>query len=79
VFSTLPLAWHLAHGVRPDRDLVLGEVFGSAEELPIDRLGEWLASLDVSTRFRDHGAGAAEVAEIIEQARLGPRGRNFIA
>jgi len=75
---TLPMVWRLAWGKRPDRDAVLQQVFGAQETDPASALDRFLASVGVSSDFKDHGVTSKEAQDMLERALQGPRGRNFI-
>ncbi len=75
---TLPMVWRIAQGKRADRDAVLAQVFGPAETDPASALERFFSQVGVSTQFSDYGINDAQAQELIQQAMLGARGRNFV-
>ena len=74
----LPLVLREAIGKDPERDAVLGRIFGMDLESAPGVLKGFLEDLGVSTDFSDYGVDRAEAEEILEEACGGPRGRNFL-
>jgi hypothetical protein len=75
---TLPLVWRLAAGARPERDAVLGRVFGTDVAEPWTHLAAFLHGVGVKTRFDEYGVDALEARGLVEFALGGARGKNFV-
>jgi len=74
----LPMVLERAIGHSPQRDAVLRQALGSLESAP-QRLGGFLESLGVKTRFLDYGVSDGEARAMVAHALTGARGKNFIA
>jgi hypothetical protein len=65
-------------GKNADCDAALVRIFGADLAGGADRLAGTLAQLGVSTRATDYGVTREEWLNVIDDALLGERGRNFI-
>ena len=75
---TLPTVLRSVIGIGGFREAALREIFGPDLIAGADQLAEFLNGLGVGTRFADHGIRLQACAEIIEEAFVGERGRNFV-
>lgn len=73
----LPDVMDAALGADPQCDAALAEIFGDLATASA-RLRDFLASVGVSTDFRDYGLTPARWEALVTEASEGPRGRNFI-
>jgi len=76
--APLPLVWRLVQGRDAARDAVLSEVFACDAAQGAGRLEGFLNGLEVATELCSYGFAVAEVEDILQRARSGARGRNFI-
>jgi alcohol dehydrogenase len=75
---SLPAVMRSVIGKNADCDAALARIFGSDLEAGANRLAATLAQLGVSTRATDYGVTQSEWLDVIDDALLGERGRNFI-
>jgi alcohol dehydrogenase len=75
---SLPAVMRSVIGRSADCDAALSRIFGSDLEASVDRLAATLTQLGVSTRATDYGLAHEEWLNVIDEALLGERGRNFI-
>jgi alcohol dehydrogenase len=75
---SLPAVMRSVIGRSADCDAALSRIFGSDLEASVDRLAATLTQLGVSTRAADYGLAHEEWLNVIDEAMLGERGRNFI-
>jgi hypothetical protein len=64
-------------GVGGFRETALKQIFGNDLGRGADDLTEFLASVGVGHRFADHGVPDADCKNIIDEAFIGERGKNF--
>ncbi|GAB2892342.1 iron-containing alcohol dehydrogenase family protein [Uliginosibacterium flavum] len=76
---SLPWVWRQAAGVDPARDMVLAQIFGPEEKDPIDRLEDFLHSLEVATEPFFWGLTEADMARSAIEYLSKPKGHNFIS
>jgi alcohol dehydrogenase len=75
---SLPAVMRSVIGKNADCDAVLVRIFGADLAGGANRLAGTLAQLGVSTRATDYGVTREEWLNVIDEALLGERGRNFI-
>jgi alcohol dehydrogenase len=75
---SLPAVMRSVIGRSGDCDAALQRIFGSDLEAGAGRLAATLAQLGVSTRATDYGVTQQTWLNVIDDALLGERGRNFI-
>ncbi len=75
---TLPTVLRSVIGIGGFREAALREIFGPDLAAGADQLAEFLNGLGVGTRFADHGIRFQACADIIEEAFVGERGKNFV-
>jgi alcohol dehydrogenase len=75
---SLPAVMRSVIGRNADCNAALARIFGSDLEAGAGSLAAMLAQLGVSTRATDYGVTQGEWLNVIEDALLGERGRNFI-
>ncbi len=75
---TLPTVLRSVAGIGGFRGAALHEIFGDDLNAGADRLADFLADLDVGTRFADHGIPSDKCITIIDEAFAGERGKNFV-
>ena len=75
---TLPTVMRSLLGVGGACEAALCEIFGDDLSRGADRLEELMSDLGVGTRFVDHGIHGEIGMNIIDEAFVGERGRNFI-
>ena len=75
---SLPAVMRSVIGRSADCDAALSRIFGSDLEASVDRLAATLTQLGVSMRATDYGLAHEEWLNVIDEALLGERGRNFI-
>ncbi|WP_027468862.1 iron-containing alcohol dehydrogenase PsrA [Deefgea rivuli] len=77
---SLPRVMEMALGVDAELDTLLLSIFDtSSGSSAVQRLNDFLESLEVSTDPADYGLAEADWDHRVLQALQGPRGRNFIA
>jgi phosphonate metabolism-associated iron-containing alcohol dehydrogenase len=76
---TLPIVMRSAVGEDATCDVTLQQIFGSDLMSGADRLAGFLNDLGVSVNPADHGVPAGRWRQIVNDALVGERGRNFIA
>lgn len=74
---TLPTVLRSVAGVGGFRETALKQIFGNDLGRGADDLTEFLASVGVGHRFADHGVPDADCKNIIDEAFIGERGKNF--
>ncbi|MBS1208270.1 MAG: alcohol dehydrogenase [Proteobacteria bacterium] len=75
----LPWVWRQAAGVDPARDRVLAQIFGPTETEPVERLEDFLHSLEVATDPFFWGLSDADLARLAIEYLSRSKGHNFIA
>ncbi len=75
---TLPTILRSVIGIGGFREAALKEIFGSDLHSGADNLEQFLKDLGVGTRYSDHGVPNSKWREIIDEAFVGERGKNFI-
>jgi alcohol dehydrogenase len=75
---TLPTILRSVVGLGGFRETALKQIFGEDLEIGAKNLKLFLASVGVGYRFGDQGVPSTECKEIIDQAFIGERGKNFI-
>jgi len=75
---SLPAVMRSVIGRSADCDAALMRIFGPDLEAGANRMAATLAQLGISTRATDYGVTQAEWLNVIDDALLGERGRNFI-
>ncbi len=75
---SLPMVMRWIIGADRECDKTLSRIFGDNLEAGANRLAAFLKDLGIGIRPEDHGVGAAEWSDIVEQALDGERGRNFL-
>lgn len=76
---SLPWVWRQAAGVDPARDMVLAQIFGPEETEPIERLEDFLHSLEVSTEPFFWGLTDGDMARMAIEYLAKTKGHNFIS
>lgn len=76
---SLPWVWQQAAGTSPERDAVLAQLFGPQEAAPIERLEDFLHSLEVATDPFFWGWNEADLARSALEYLANPKGHNFIS
>lgn len=75
---TLPDILASVLGEDPQLDRYLAEIFSGQPEQAVTQLRTFLDQLDISCRYQSYGISTDDWYDIVDQAFVGERGRNFI-
>lgn len=75
---TLPTILRSLIGLGGFRETALKQIFGKDLEIGAENLRQFLASVGVGHRFSDQGVSGTKSKQIVDDAFIGERGKNFI-